>query len=223
MPTALPTLLFVEDEPEAAAIAVEVLSTNYQVAHAKTGEEALRLALRRPFDLMLFDRRLPGMSGTELVAKVRRAGLQTPILLLTALGSVEDRVEGLDGGANDYLVKPFDFQELKARLRALLRGYRSQTQRRDIGEWTFVVENAALVGPYGESLDLTETEAKLLETLTSSPGHVFSREELLHACFPTGSSPATVDSYVHYIRKKSEPNLIRTVRSRGYQIGGQAP
>ena len=217
----LPTLLFVEDEPDAAAIAVEVLSSDYRVTHVKTGEEALRLALRSPFDLMLFDRRLPGISGTELVSKVRRAGLQTPILLLTALGSVSDRVEGLDGGANDYLVKPFDFEELKARLRALLRGYRTQTGRRDIAEWTFVPQNSSLVGPYGELVDLTETEARLLETLSSSPGHVFSRQELLSACFPPGSSPATVDSYIHYIRKKTEPDLIRTVRSRGYQVGGQ--
>ena len=126
---ARPRLLYVEDEPAAAQIAVEVLGENYRVTHVETGEEALELALRRAFDVMVLDRRLPGMSGTDLLTRIRRAGLATPVLLLTALGTVEDRVEGLDGGANDYLVKPFDFAELEARLRALLRGFRTEIGR----------------------------------------------------------------------------------------------
>lgn len=215
----LPRLLYVEDEEEMALIAVEVLSDEYDVTHVDDGETALDLALRRPFDVMVLDRRLPGMSGTELVARIRRAGLATPILLLTALGTVQDRVEGLDGGANDYLIKPFDFEELKARLRALLRGYNAQNKRRDIGEWTFVPSSSLMIGPYGEQVSLTNTEARFMDTLTSSPDHVFTRSELIAACFPAGESNATVDSYVHYIRRKTSNEIIRTVRGRGYQIG----
>ncbi|MFZ1382749.1 MAG: response regulator transcription factor [Scrofimicrobium sp.] len=216
----LPRLLYVEDEDEMAAIATEVLSEDYLVTHASDGETALRLVLQEPFDLMLLDRRLPGMSGTDLVAKIRRSGLSTPILLLTALGAVRDRVDGLDGGANDYLVKPFDFEELRARLRALLRGYHSQIVRRDVGEWTFVPSNSLMIGPYGEQVSLTEAEARFLDVLTSNPDHIFSRAELLTSCFPAGESSATVDSYVHYIRRKTASEVIRTVRGRGYQIGG---
>lgn len=215
-----PRLLYVEDEQEMADIAVEVLSDDFDVTHFADAEAALTAALRLPFDVMVVDRRLPGMDGTELVAKIRRAGLTTPVLLLTALGAVQDRVEGLDGGANDYLVKPFDFDELRARLRALMRGYQSQMQRREIGEWTFVPGNDALVGPYGQVVTLTEVEAKVLGALSAHPDHVFSRAEILAACFPSGEAESTVDSYVHYIRRKSAPELIRTVRARGYQIGG---
>lgn len=214
-----PRLLYVEDESETAAMVTEVLTEDYTVTHCSTAEDGLRQALQQPFDLMVFDRRLPGMSGTELVSKVRRAGLSTPILMLTALGSVLDRVSGLDGGANDYLVKPFDFEELRARLRALQRGYRSQLERRNVGEWTFLPATRQLLGPYGEQVGLTVTEARLLETLSSNPDHVFTRAELLSSCFPSGESTATVESYVHYIRRKSDPEVIRTVRARGHQLG----
>lgn len=215
-----PRLLYVEDEENAAAIAVEVLSEDYRVTHFSNAEAALRAALREPFDLMLLDRRLPGMSGTELLAKVRRAGLATPVLLLTALGTIDDRVDGLDGGANDYLVKPFDFAELRARLRALHRGFRSQAVRRYIGAWTLLPDARRIVGPYEQPVSLTEAETKMLDVLSANPDHVFTRAELLAACFPTGESPGTIESYVHHLRRKIAPEVIRTVRGRGYQIGG---
>lgn len=217
--SALPRLLYVEDELEAALIAQEVLSDHYQVTHVANAEGALRLALVQPFDVMIFDRRLPGMSGTELVKRIRRAGLSTPILLLTALGTVEDRVGGLDGGANDYLVKPFDFEELLARLRALLRGFAAQTERREVGDWTFVPSSGLLMGTWGEQVTLTAAESRMLEVLTANPDHVFSREELLSACFPAGESAGTVESYVHYIRRKADPEIIETIRGRGYKAG----
>ena len=217
--SALPRLLYVEDELEAALISQEVLSDHYQVTHVANAEEALRLALAQPFDVMIFDRRLPGMSGTELVKRIRRAGLSTPVLLLTALGTVEDRVGGLDGGANDYLVKPFDFEELLARLRALLRGFAAQTERREVGDWTFVPSSGLLMGTWGEQVTLTAAESQMLEVLTANPDHVFSREELLSACFPAGQSAGTVESYVHYIRRKADPEIIETIRGRGYRAG----
>lgn len=216
---ALPRLLYVEDEPETAAIVTEVLSEHYAVDHAPDGERALDLALHRRYDAMVIDRRLPGMSGTDLTGAIRTARITTPILLLTALGTVADRVDGLDLGANDYLVKPFDFAELLARLRALRRGFDAVGHRREIGDWLFTPTTGALYSPTGARIALTRAESQLLELLTSSPEHVFTREEILDAVFPTGESAGTVEAYVHYVRRKSTPELIETVRGRGYRVG----
>lgn len=203
-----PRLLYVEDEDAIAEVAKEVLGEHYVVDHAATGEDALKLALGQPYDVMVVDRRLPGMSGTELVRALRSAHIRTPIILLTALGSVADRVEGLDGGVNDYLVKPFDFEELLARLRALLREFRAHGERRAIGEWLYVPQSLALFDPTGLRTSLTEQENRLLELLSSSPDHVYSREEILAVAFPGGESRSAVDTYVHYLRAKSTPSLI---------------
>ncbi|SIT78729.1 response regulator transcription factor [Microbacterium sp. RU33B] len=215
---ARPRLLYVEDEGEIAQIVVEVLSEDYDVDHAASGEDALTLALRRRYDVMVVDRRLPVMSGVELLVAIRTARIATPALMLTALGSIDDRVSGLDGGADDYLVKPFDFAELLARLRALRRGSRAIGDRREIGSWIFTPRTQALYSPTERRVSLTTAETELLELLTSSPEHVFTREEVVDAVFP-GGSPATVDTYVHYIRRKATPEIIDTVRSRGYRSG----
>ncbi len=212
-----PRLLYVEDETEIAAIVVEMLEDEYAVDHAVTGEEALRLALGRRYDVMVVDRRLPGMSGVELVDAVRTARIATPALMLTALGTVDDRVSGLDAGADDYLVKPFDVEELRARLRALRRG-RGAGDRRELGDWVFTPASQALYSPAEGRIALTQVESQLLELLTSSPEHVFTRDEILASVFPGGSA-ATVDTYVHYIRRKSTPEIIETVRARGYRSG----
>lgn len=212
-------LLYVEDEPETAAIVSEVLGEHYTVDHADTGERGLDLALHHRYEVMVIDRRLPGMSGTDLVGAIRTARITTPILLLTALGTVTDRVDGLDLGANDYLVKPFDFAELLARLRALRRAFHAVGHRRDIGDWLFTPATQALYSPTGLRISLTGTESALLDLLTSSPEHVFSRGEILDAVFPGGESDGTVEAYVHYVRRKSTPELIETVRGRGYRIG----
>lgn len=214
-----PRLLYVEDEAEMAEITCEVLGADYAIDHASTGEQALEWALRRRYDAMVVDRRLPGMSGTELVQAVRTARITVPILMLTALGTIQDRVDGLDLGANDYLVKPFDFAELSARLRALRRAFDAVGSRREIGSWLFTPATRALYSPGGARITLTEAESDLLELLTSSPEHIFSREEILAAVFPGGESAGTVEAYVHYVRRKSTPGLIETVRARGYRIG----
>ncbi|KAA9132248.1 response regulator transcription factor [Microbacterium caowuchunii] len=214
-----PHLLYVEDEAEIAQIVIEVLSEDYLVDHAATGEEALELALNRRYDVIVVDRRLPGMSGADLVRAIRTARIATPVLMLTALGSLEDRVSGLDLGADDYVVKPFEFDELRARLRALRRGARSAGERREVGDWLYTPRARALYAPTGRRIPLTETEDDLLELLTSSPEHVFSREEILSSVFPAGGSAATVDTYVHYVRRKSTPEIIETVRGRGYRAG----
>lgn len=215
----LPALLYVEDEDEMAQIVTEVLSETYAVTHVQTAEEALSLALSGRYAVMLIDRRLPGMSGTELVARVRAAQITTPILMLTALGTIDDRVTGLDIGANDYLVKPFDFAELQARLRALIRGYAASGKTRHLGSWVYLPDMNALISPYENRISLTHRENKLLELLSSSPQRIFSREEILKEVFPGKESVGTVESYVSYIRGKTDPDMIETVRGRGYRVG----
>lgn len=214
-----PRLLFIEDDQSIAEMVVEVLQEHYTVDHAATGEAGLELALRTHYDLMVIDRRLPGMDGVDVIHAVRRAGITTPVLMLTALGSIDDRVSGLDSGANDYLTKPFDFDELLARLRALRRGFAAETGRTYIGDWLFVPETQSLYNPYGDRVSLTNSEAALLSLLAESPEHIFSRTEILSAIFSSDDTPGTVDTYVHYIRRKTEHSIIETVRSQGYRLG----
>ncbi|MFH8250188.1 response regulator transcription factor [Microbacterium sp. B2969] len=214
---ALPRLLYVEDDEVIAEMAVDVLSESYRVEHVADGRLAKDRVLSERFDVIVIDRRLPGLDGMDLVRAIRTAHITTPVLLFTALGSVADRVEGLDAGANDYLVKPFDYDELVARLRSLVRGYRIAGERREIGEWVFVPASAALYGPAGGRVALTATEVRLLSVLSESPDHVFSREELLGTAFSSDDSLNSVDTYVHYIRRKSAPEIIETVRGRGYR------
>ena len=213
------SLLYVEDDAEIAALTVEVLEEVYDVEHAADGETALRLALSRRYDAMVVDRRLPGMDGVDFICAVRTAHITTPVLMLTALGTVDDRVTGLDGGANDYLVKPFDYDELLARLRALRRAFRADGGRRRLGEWVFTPDAQAAYDPSGIRVALTATESALLELLSTSPEHVFSRDEILRAVFHEGDTTSSVDTYVHYVRRKTSPDMIETVRARGYRAG----
>ncbi len=197
----------------------EVLSEVYLVDHALDAETGLRRALATRYDVMLVDRRLPGMDGVALVEAVRTAHISTPILLLTALGAVHDRVDGLDAGANDYLVKPFDFEELLARLRSLVRGFRAEGNRRQIGEWDFAPGSLAVYSHTGLRVSLTPTEDAFVRLLSESPDHIFSREEILGAVFASEDAISSVDTYVHYIRRKTSPEIIETVRGRGYRAG----
>ncbi len=215
-------LLYVEDDADIAAMTVEVLSDVYAVDHAVDGEAALRLALSRRYDVMVVDRRLPGMDGIAFIRAVRTARITTPVLMLTALGTVDDRVSGLDGGANDYLIKPFDYDELLARLRSLRRAFRADGERRVLGDWVFTPDSQALYDPSGIRIALTATESALLALLSGSPEHVFSRAEILESVFSVGDTASSVDTYVHYVRRKSSPDMIETVRARGYRAGNPA-
>lgn len=215
-------VLLVEDDPRLGPIMLRVLSTQWDVELVTTRVEALAAALHRLFDVLVVDRRLPDGDGLEVVQELRRLRLQTPMLMLTALGEVHDRVAGLDAGANDYLVKPFDFDELHARLRALTRDTSALGHGLDIGSWSFYPDDHAIQSPYSGRITLTERESDVLRVLAAEPDRVFSREQLLSTVFERGDQLGTVDSYVHYIRRKTERDLIATVRGRGYRLGTPA-
>ncbi|KUF07713.1 response regulator transcription factor [Leucobacter sp. G161] len=212
-------LLIVEDDPRLGPIMRDVLSAEWEVELVPSAEVAAEAIAARHVDVMIVDRGLPGVSGETWIRELRSRRIETPILVLTALGELHDKVEGLDAGANDYLVKPFEFEELNARLRALTRRYDGGGPRYDIGGWEFSPEDQRIQSPYAGSVLLTGTETALLAALAAEPGRTFSREELLARVFAQGESETTVETYVHYLRRKTDKDLIETVRGRGYRLG----
>jgi len=222
-------VLVVEDEEKLARLISRVLTEEgYGVEAETNGRQALVRALSGEFDALIVDWMLPDLSGVQLVKRLRAAEVGTPVIMLTARDQIEDRVEGLDAGANDYLPKPFAFPELLARLRAQTRppwGEEPDGALLRAGDVTLdpvrhVVRHA------GEAVDLTAKEFALLATLLQRPGQVFTRSVLLDTVW--GSSPDVytnvVDLYVSYLRKKLDRNgdtshegsHIRTVRGVGY-------
>ncbi len=218
MTSGRPRLLLIEDDPNLSAIMASYLR-GYEVIVAADGGSGLTSALESQVDVMVVDRLLPVMEGTEVVRRLRRARVKTPILMLTALGTVADKVEGLDSGANDYLVKPFDFDELEARLRALLRSYDDDAGGLEIGDWDFRPADRIINSPYIGPIVLTPRESDLLELLARHPDRTYSRDDILAAVFSPTDSPGTVDTYVHYLRQKTEQTVILTIRRKGYRLG----
>jgi two-component system response regulator MprA len=195
-----------------------VLATEgYDVDGARDGNEALRRARDRPFDLVVLDVMLPGLDGIAVCKRLRAAG-PIPILLLTALGGTEERVRGLDSGADDYLVKPFAYEELLARVRALLRRTTPSDHLR-FGDLR--LEPSSRGAWRGErQLDLTATEFELLQHFLRHPRQVLSRDQLLDAVWKgEAESDNVVAVYVGYLRHKlGEPGLLHTVRGAGYAL-----
>lgn len=213
------SLLLVEDDRALGPLLVEVLGEHYDVTLARDGQAGLHRALTDTPDVLVVDRGLPGIEGLDLVERLRRAGLRSPVLMLTARGTVQDRVEGLDAGAEDYLVKPFDVAELLARLRALLRRHGDTSERLAVGDRSFDVRSRRVTGGPDGPVDLTAREAALLETLARRPRRVFTREELLELVFDGENVPNSVDTYVHYLRVKLGRGVVRTVHGLGYRMG----
>lgn len=222
-------LLVVEDEPGIAAFLKQGLSEEgFAVDMAVDGEEGLDYALATPYDAIVLDVMLPKRSGLEVCAELRGRGLRTPILILTARGAVEDRVRGLDTGADDYLLKPFAFPELLARLRALLRRPAAALPTRlaladlTLDPATRRVERA------GRRLDLTPREFTLLELFLRHPGQVLGRTQIAERVwgFDFYHESNVVDVYVRYLRQKIdegfEPKLLHTVRGAGYRMEAPA-
>ncbi|MEO5832330.1 MAG: response regulator transcription factor [Nakamurella sp.] len=214
----LPRLLLVEDDPDLAPLLLEVLSGDYRVSLAVDGHRGLHLGLTTPFEVMVIDRGLPGIEGVDLVGRFRRSGLRMPVLLLTARGTLADRIDGLDAGAEDYLVKPFEIDELLARLRALLRRHSDSAELLPIGSYRLSVATRTVTGG-PEPVALSGREAALLELLARRPGKVWTRPELLASAFDAGDGAGTVDTYVYYLRRKLGRGVVRTVHGLGYQLG----
>jgi two-component system response regulator QseB len=213
-------VLLVEDDPSLVAMLVELLTEeNYAVNTALDGHRGLHLALTRVYDVVILDRGLPAIDGLDLLGRLRRRGVTTPILILSAQGSPPDRVEGLDAGAEDYLAKPFDIEELLARLRALRRRHLDCAQVLPIGERSLDLDSRRVLAPATEPVQLSPRECDLLAALATRPSRVYSRAELLARVFPDAGSEVAVDTYVHYLRRKLGRGVVATVRGRGYRLG----
>jgi DNA-binding response OmpR family regulator len=219
-------ILLVEDEAALASMLNKGLKeAGYEVTVAPDGLIGHEMAIKNQFDVMVLDIMLPGLNGIQLCKQLRRQQIDTPILMLTALGTTENIVAGLDSGADDYLVKPFHFAELEARLRTLVRrknpGNNSQPDVLQIGDLTlnFSTRSANL---NGEPVTLTATEYRLLEFMMHNRGRVLSRMELLENVWGIDFNMSTnvVDVYVNYLRKKIDTNpaqkLIHTMIGMGY-------
>ncbi|MBP2457110.1 two-component system response regulator QseB [Clavibacter michiganensis] len=218
-PDARPRLLLIEDDPALGPIVAGVLAEAWRVDLVADGLAGLDAARSGSHAVIVLDRRLPGMDGTEVVAALRREHVTTPVLMLTALGTTRDRVDGLDLGADDYLVKPVDFDELLARLRALTRSFAAEEAWLDIGAARLFPESRILVTPWSSRVVLSERENALLGELARRPDHTFPRADLLARVFPRGEQLGTVDTYVSYLRRKIDRDVVLTVRGRGYRIG----
>jgi len=214
-----PRLLLIEDDPNLGPVMRDVLDEVYDVTLRSDGETGYRDAVAGSFDVMIVDRRLPGADGLNIIEALRTKGISTPMLVLTALGTLHDKVRGLDAGANDYLVKPFEFDELFARLRAIRRVYSGEGPYVRIGAWEFYPESRAIYSPYDGRSILTVRENSLLRLFATNPSRTFSREQILREVFDPSDQPGTVDTYVHYVRRKTDVDVITTVRGQGYRLG----
>lgn len=214
--------LVVEDDPLLGQGIVDALSYhNYLTEWAKNGTEALNFATASDFDIIILDLGLPDIDGLKVLNLLRQKRVTTPILILTARGSTSEKVIGLDYGADDYMVKPFDLPELMARLRALQR--RESQQKSSTMKHGAIAINPANYSVYkGEDpVSLSRHEFQLLHHLMSRPEQVFSRDMLVDKIYTWDQDVCsnTVEVYIHHLRKKLGKNVIKTVRGIGYQLG----
>jgi two-component system, OmpR family, response regulator QseB len=221
-------LLLAEDDPDLVDMLAELLSEEgYEVDVARDGQAALHQALNGRHDVVVLDRGLPHLDGLSVLGRLRSAGWSIPVLVLSAFGTPQDRVDGLDAGAEDYLTKPFDVEELLARLRALLRRHLEDSTQLSIPGGRLdararIVSATGATGRHAAVVALSGREAALLEVLARRPSRVFGREELRDRVFPDTEAANVVDTYVHYLRRKLGREVVRTVHGVGYQLGTAA-
>jgi DNA-binding response OmpR family regulator len=220
--TAAPRLLIVEDDRALSAMLAGLFSEEgYQVDVAHDSQQGLHRGLTDGYDAVIVDRGLPVMDGVELVRVLRARGIVTPILVLTARGAIDDRVDGLDAGAQDYLVKPFEVAELLARIRALIRRPDGSSTMRVDGLCLDRVTRTVSGRRVGHDVELSEREAALLSVLMSAPSRIHTRGQLLTSAFDGVGTPGVVDTYVHYLRRKLGRGIVRTVHGTGYRLGAE--
>lgn len=222
-------ILLVEDEPKVASFIKKGLEEQtYEVDQAYDGIFGVKLALQQEYDLIILDIILPHKNGLEVCREIRQHSLSVPILMLTALGSTDDKITGLDAGADDYLTKPFEFKELLARIRALTRRIIESSSGEKLGiadlEMDMVTKTVTRAG---KSLNLTAREFALLHYLLRNKGRVLSRvditEQVWETSFDTGSN--VIDVYINFLRKKIDKGfankLIHTLVGMGYVLKEQ--
>lgn len=223
----MPRILIVEDEDKLRrSLQRGLAEVGYDVTAAEDGDEGLALAVAGNFDLLILDLMLPGRDGLQLLREIRTEGVAIPVLILSARGEVDDRVRGLDTGADDYLAKPFAWTELEARVRACLR------RRTGPGEARLRIGGVELdrlahrLSCGGAHAELTQRECRLMEYLMAHAGRVVARDELARDVWddPQAGLTNVIDVYVNYLRKKLErvgaAGMIRTVRGVGYELRG---
>jgi two-component system OmpR family response regulator/two-component system response regulator QseB len=217
-------ILLVEDDASLAAGLRAALSREgFAVNHVSSGAGALASVRTERPDIIVLDLGLPDMDGLQVLARLRKSGGHIPVLVLTARDGLDDKVSGLDGGADDYLAKPFDMQELAARLRVFERRLSTATTSRIVVGEVELDTAAHTVHVGGQPVDLPRREYMLLKSLMESAGKVLTRESLETRLYSWGEEVASnaLEVHIHHLRRKLPDNLIRTVRGIGYTVAQQ--
>lgn len=214
-------LLVEDDDLLASGLLLALQRAHYIVEHVRDGRSAVRALSDNAFDLVILDLGLPGLDGTEVLKSVRARGDTVAVLILSARDSTRDRIIGLDLGADDYLVKPFELDELLARIRVLERRRSGlPVNQLQLGELVLDLANSS-VSWKGQPVELQRREFMLLKRLIESPQQVFNRAQLEEVLYGWGEGLESnaIDVHVHHLRKKIASSVIRTIRGVGYRIG----
>ena len=216
------SILIVEDEPRIVAFLTKGLKAAGFTTHTTAaGRDAVELALQTSFDLIILDVGLPDIDGFEVLQQLRGQGVTAPVIMLTARSSVADRVAGLEGGADDYMPKPFSFEELLARIRVRLRPEAAGVDQMRLTHRDMVLDlRTRTLTLEGRTVELSAREFALAETFMRHPGQVLSREQLLSAVWGLDFDPGSnvVEVYVSYLRNKLGRDRVETVRGMGYRL-----
>ena len=218
-------LLIEDDELLASGLLVALRRAHYTVEHVGNGLDAVAALRDNPFDLAVLDLGLPGLDGIGVLEAVRAAGKTLPILILSARDAMRDRVAGLDLGADDYLVKPFELDELLARLRVLARRQQGRPVNRIALGALALDLDGQLATWRGAPVDLQRLEFMLLKQMAENPQRVFNRAQLEESLYGwgEGAESNTIDVHVHHLRKKLGAEVIKTIRGVGYRLGDLTP
>ena len=218
-------VLIVEDDPLlSSGLLVALRRASYTVEHVDDGPAAIQALAHTQFDVVVLDLGLPTLDGTEVLKALRNRENPIPVLVLSARDSTRDRVQGLDLGADDYLVKPFELDELLARLRVLLRRRSGrQVNQLTLGELSLNPESLSATWQ-GRPVELQRLEFMLLLQLAENPQRVFNRAQLEESLYGwgEGAESNTIDVHVHHLRRKITPSVVKTIRGVGYRMGDLA-